>query len=558
LPSVKVIGPGEGKIVWAAGDHYTFKVTGQDTGGTYSLFEGLVPPQAGPPPHFHQREFEAFYILEGELTFHSKEGSVTAGPGTYVHIPMNLLHTFRNESNRPVRMLAIVAPAGMEHFLEEIGRTVYDRTATPAPITPADIQKILATASKYGIGIVLPEHASAMPPELGLKVKVVKPGEGKIVWAAGDHYTFKVTGQDTGGTYSLFEGLVPPHAGPPPHFHEREFEAFYILEGELTFHTKEGSIAAGPGTYVHIPRNLLHTFENMSNRPVRMLAIVAPAGMEHFLEEIGRTVYDRTAAPAPITQADIEKIVAIAPKYGIGIDLTHPFAANAKPATNGGQVRDTTGKSSGMERITTPSPNGGPAMASNHRQVQARRRINFYKELAADYSRPDPVPRHLGDKLIAEAERFLRMKERSLPDITSRYTLEQIEQENKEWWPTHCEALRRGRGDLLTAEYHENLVYFCQDGPYYGLEEQKEREQHWWALIAQPGVTMTWPIVMFHGEFVWFEWACIDDETRETIAKGSVSWVRRGHRGGCYFKGEQLTFYRDVFASSELLRLIRT
>jgi hypothetical protein len=69
---------------------------------------------------------------------------------------------------------------------------------------------------------------------------------------------------------------------------------------------------------------------------------------------------------------------------------------------------------------------------------------------------------------------------------------------------------------------------------------------------------MTWPIVMFHGEFVWFEWACMDNETHETIAKGSVSWVRRGHRGGCYFKGEQLTFYRDVFASSELLKLIRT
>jgi hypothetical protein len=187
-----------------------------------------------------------------------------------------------------------------------------------------------------------------------------------------------------------------------------------------------------------------------------------------------------------------------------------------------------------------------------------RRRFNYYRGLAADYSTPEPVPKHIGDKLIADAERFIAMKERTLPELSSRYSLEQIERENKEWWPSHCEALRRGRGDLLTDEYHENLVYFCQDGPYYGLDEQKEREKHWWALIAQPGVTMTWPIVMFHGEFVWFEWACMDDNTRETIAKGSVAWVRRGHRGGCYFKGEQLTFYRDVFASPDLLRLITT
>ncbi|MCB9076547.1 MAG: hypothetical protein H6631_03065 [Anaerolineaceae bacterium] len=185
-----------------------------------------------------------------------------------------------------------------------------------------------------------------------------------------------------------------------------------------------------------------------------------------------------------------------------------------------------------------------------------KKRTNYYKDLAADYSKPDPVPQEIGDKLIEDAEKFIELKEATLPAIGADYTLEQIEQENKDWWPTHCEALRRGRGDILTAEYRDDLVYFCQDGPYYGLEEQKAREIHWWALIAQPGVTMAWPIAMFHGEYVWFEWNCIDDETRETIAKGSVAWVRRGHRGGCHFKGEQLTFYRDVFASEELVKLI--
>ena len=187
-----------------------------------------------------------------------------------------------------------------------------------------------------------------------------------------------------------------------------------------------------------------------------------------------------------------------------------------------------------------------------------KKRINYYKDLAADYSKPDLVSKELTDELIAEANRMIALKERALPAIGSDYSLEQIEKENKEWWPTHCEALRQGRGDILTGEYRDDLVYFCQDGPYYGLEEQKEREKHWWALIAQPGVTMCWPIVMFHGEFVWFEWNCIDNETKETIAKGSVAWVRRGHRGGCYFKGEQLTFYRDVFAPDELLELIST
>ena len=184
-------------------------------------------------------------------------------------------------------------------------------------------------------------------------------------------------------------------------------------------------------------------------------------------------------------------------------------------------------------------------------------RTNFYKNLSADYSRPGLVTSQRGDQLIDEAEKFNSQRESIQPIINSDYTQEQIEFENKEWWPTHCEALRRGRGDILRREYREDLVYFCQDGPFYGLEQQTEREKHWWALISQPGVTMCWPIVMFWGEFVHFEWHCLDNETGQAIAKGTVCWVRRGHRGGCHFKSEQLTFYRDVFASPKLLELLK-
>lgn len=184
-----------------------------------------------------------------------------------------------------------------------------------------------------------------------------------------------------------------------------------------------------------------------------------------------------------------------------------------------------------------------------------KQRTNYYECLQADYSKPGLVSEEKRKELIELGLKFNSMQEPVLPSLES-CSAEQIEKENKEWWPTHCEALRQGRGDILTGEYRQDLVYFCQDGPYYGLEEQKQREKHWWALIAQPGVTMAWPIVMFHHEFVWFEWNCIDDATFETIAKGSVAWVRRGHKGGCHFKGEQLTFYRDVFASPELLDLL--
>jgi len=197
-------------------------------------------------------------------------------------------------------------------------------------------------------------------------------------------------------------------------------------------------------------------------------------------------------------------------------------------------------------------------LGSNHLisndPTQVGIRANYYQDLVADYSRPGQITVDMAQGLIEQAEAIVTMKQEILPPISLDYTVEQIEQENREWWPTHCEALRQGRGDILTGEYRDDLVYLCQDGPYSGLEQQKEREKHWWALISQPGVTMVWPIVMFHGEFVYFEWNCLDDQTYETIAKGNVTWVRRGHKGACYLKTEQLTFYRDVFAPARLLQ----
>lgn len=62
---------------------------------------------------------------------------------------------------------------------------------------------------------------------------------------------------------------------------------------------------------------------------------------------------------------------------------------------------------------------------------------------------------------------------------------------------------------------------------------------------------------MFHGEIIYSEWNCFDDQTKEVIARGNETILRRGHRGACYFKSEHLTFYRNVYASDDLLHWIR-
>ena len=153
---------------------------------------------------------------------------------------------------------------------------------------------------------------------------VLKPGEGRTVWVVGDRYTIKTSGEDTGGAFALIEAVVPPGGGPPPHIHHREDEAFYVLEGELAFHVDGRDIAAGAGAWVTLAKGSLHHFKNVGDRPARMLIVVTPAGLERYFLEVGRAASDEDGESMPPTPEDIEKLVAVAPQYGIEIRVPEP------------------------------------------------------------------------------------------------------------------------------------------------------------------------------------------------------------------------------------------
>lgn len=147
-----------------------------------------------------------------------------------------------------------------------------------------------------------------------------QPGEGKTIGVVGDLYRFFVTGEETDGKYAMWEAIVPSGGGPPPHIHSREEEAFLVLEGEITLQIGEEKIVATAGMFANMPVGSLHCFKNESNQPAKMIISVAPAGLEQMFFEVGSPVEPGASAPLP-TQADIEKLLAIAPRYGIDIKV---------------------------------------------------------------------------------------------------------------------------------------------------------------------------------------------------------------------------------------------
>ncbi len=142
------VGPKEGRTVRMAGAQLiTRKVSSEQTGGAYSLFEVAVEPKGGSQPHIQHREDECFYVLEGEFEFLIEVTRIEAGNGSLVYVPKGNLHAFKNVGTATGRMLVSQTPGGLyERFIDEAGMLTTEE--------PQDAEKLAAIGAEYGLEIV--------------------------------------------------------------------------------------------------------------------------------------------------------------------------------------------------------------------------------------------------------------------------------------------------------------------------------------------------------------------------------------------------------------------
>jgi quercetin dioxygenase-like cupin family protein len=150
--------PGEGRTLRVMREMVTYKVTSDQTGGAYSLFEVTSPPDGGSPPHIQHRGDESFFVLEGEYEFLLEDHVTRMGAGSSVYVPKGNLHAHKNVGEGLAKMLISHTPGRThERFFEEVGRPVKDRLS-PSPFEePQSMEKIVAIAAGYGIEIPSPE-----------------------------------------------------------------------------------------------------------------------------------------------------------------------------------------------------------------------------------------------------------------------------------------------------------------------------------------------------------------------------------------------------------------
>ena len=150
---IKITEPNSGKHIAIAGDINSILASKKDTGGTYSILEAKVFPNGGSMPHIQTLEHEGFYVLEGEILFTVNEKEIIAKQGTFVNIPPNVTHSFKNKTEVLAKMLVILAPGGLENLFMEVGDEVSDPTIQPPSMSKNKMKKFISLLSDYGVEI---------------------------------------------------------------------------------------------------------------------------------------------------------------------------------------------------------------------------------------------------------------------------------------------------------------------------------------------------------------------------------------------------------------------
>ena len=150
--------PGEGTAIWHLDTLKTFKALSEETAGRLAAWEELLPQSSSPPLHVHRNDDEAWYVLDGTLTFQVADATWSAEAGSFVWAPRGLPHTFRVDS-LTARLLALAVPSGFDRFVRTTGRPAGGVTLPPPPDGPPDMAALVTAAREEGIEILGPPLA---------------------------------------------------------------------------------------------------------------------------------------------------------------------------------------------------------------------------------------------------------------------------------------------------------------------------------------------------------------------------------------------------------------
>jgi quercetin dioxygenase-like cupin family protein len=120
--------------------------------------------------------------------------------------------------------------------------------------------------------------------------------------------------EESGGQVALIEiGASPERKGPALHHHDFD-EAFYVLEGELTFQLGDELFTRRAGEVAFAPRGTAHTYANLSGANARALIVCTPAGFERYFDRIAARIAG--VEPPPEASKPIPEVITVGSAIG--------------------------------------------------------------------------------------------------------------------------------------------------------------------------------------------------------------------------------------------------
>jgi mannose-6-phosphate isomerase-like protein (cupin superfamily) len=145
----------------------------------------------------------------------------------------------------------------------------------------------------------------------------ILPGTGESVDLGSLGLDWKIEGFESEGRFSVIEHPIPPRTlAAPLHFHHREDEYSFVLEGTLGALLGDEVLEASPSTWVFKPRGEWHTFWNAGNTPCRIVEVISPAGFENYFREIAAVFAD-----AKDGEPDLARFAETNERYELEMDF---------------------------------------------------------------------------------------------------------------------------------------------------------------------------------------------------------------------------------------------
>src|SRR5262245_26293214 len=151
LPQATIVSPEQALQIKPFGLDLKIPRKTEATGGAISVLMGWHQPGEGPPDHVHFDQEEMFFILEGTYELTVDGQTTTAGVGTIVFIPRNVVHRFKNVGDTTACLLDWSLPGGQDHYFKAISDLAGDGFTG---------EKVMEISKKFDTTFPAPQRSS--------------------------------------------------------------------------------------------------------------------------------------------------------------------------------------------------------------------------------------------------------------------------------------------------------------------------------------------------------------------------------------------------------------